>query len=108
MNPKLVGGVFGFLVLGLIGYFVFANIVSKSPKTSLGDSEVNYDFGDAPDGKLGQGFPSLLASNGARTRKTDDVWLGQAVTVEIDSKQVNVDEVDDGVKLNTNSCSQST
>ena len=75
MNPKLVGGVLGLLALGLVGYFVFANIVSKSPKTS-GPSAINYDFGDAPDGKGGQ-FPSLLASNGARVRKTDAVWLGQ-------------------------------
>jgi len=107
MNPKLIGGVLGLLVLGLVGYFIFANIVSNSPKTSSGAFKVNYDFGDAPDGKGGQ-FPSLLAKNGARVRKTDDVWLGQAVTVEKDSKQVNVDEADDGVKLNTNSCKQST
>ena len=108
MNPKLIGGVLGFLVLGLVGYFVFANVVSKSPKISTGASEVNYDFGDAPDGKQGQQFPSLLARNGARTKKTGDVWLGQAVTAEKDSKQVNVDEADDGVKLDATSCKQST
>ena len=108
MNPKLVGGILGLLALGLVGYFVFANIVSKSPKTSSGASEVNYDFGDAPDGSQGQAFPSLLTSNGARVKKTDQVWLGQAVTTENDSKQVDKDEADDGVKLNATSCSQST
>src|SRR3989344_1472123 len=107
MNPKLVGGVLGLLALGLVGYFVFANIVSKSPKTSSGAAEITYDFGDAPDGKQGQQFPSLLAENGARVKKTDDVWLGQTVTVEKASKQVNVDEADDGVKLSASSCSQS-
>ncbi|MBI3282787.1 hypothetical protein HYZ70_01790 [Candidatus Curtissbacteria bacterium] len=107
MNPKLIGGVLGLLVLGLVGYFAFANIVNKSPKTSSGAFEINYDFGDAPDGKEGQ-FPSLLASNGARVKKTDQVWLGQVVTTENDSKQVDKDEADDGVKLNATSCSQST
>ena len=106
MNPKLVSGILGLLALGLVGYFAFANIASKSPKTS-GPAEVNYDFGDAPDGTGGR-FPSLLASNGARVKKTDQVWLGQAVTVENDSKQVDKDEADDGVKVNVTSCSQST
>ena len=108
MNPKLIGGVLGLLVLGLVGYFIFANVVSKSSKTSTGASEINYDLGDAPDGMQGQQFPSLLNSNGARVKETDDVWLGQAVTIEKDSKQVNVDEADDGVKLNATSCKQST
>src|SRR3990167_6521325 len=106
MNPKLIGGILGLLALGLVGYFAFANVASKSPKTSSAP-EINYDFGDAPDGTGGQ-FPSLLASNGARVKKTDQVWLGQAVTVENDSKQVDKDEADDGVKVNATSCSQST
>jgi hypothetical protein len=68
----------------------------------------DFDFGDAPDGVSTEQFPSLLSSNGARVKKTDDVWLGQAVTIEKDSKQVNLDEADDGVKLNANPCKQST
>ena len=80
-------------------------------QTNLGDkkqtAEVSYDFGDAPDGNLGQ-FPSLLVSSGARAKKTDEVWLGQAATLEKDSKQVDGDEADDGVKLDTTSCKQST
>src|SRR3989344_7745499 len=110
MNQKLIIiAVLSFLILGFVGYFIFGNIINKSYKTNSGSSnatngklisvEANFDFGDAPDGKRGQ-FPSLLASNGSRVKKTDDVWLGQAITVETDSKQVNADEADDGVKLN--------
>lgn len=110
MIQKLIAAVLGLLVLSLIGYFIFANIVNKPPKTNLpadvvvGDS---FDFGDAPDGAEGQ-FPSRLVSDGARTKKTSEVWLGQKVTIEKDSKQVNLDEADDGVKLNAASCRQST
>lgn len=110
VNPKLIIAIVGVLVLGFIGYFIFASTVNKPPKTNLPPKEIvgsNFDLGDAPDGKQGQ-FPSLLASNGARAKKTDDLWLGQAVTVEKDSKQVDKDEFDDGVKLNANPCKQST
>ncbi len=111
MNPKLIAIVVGFLILGFVGYFIFANIVNRLPKTNLpegGAVGADFDFGDAPDGKQGQEFPSLLSSNGARVKKTDDVWLGQTVTYEKDSKQVDSDEADDGVKINANSCKQST
>ncbi|MBI4065082.1 hypothetical protein HY409_01805 [Candidatus Gottesmanbacteria bacterium] len=111
MNPKLIIPVLGFLVLGLIGYFIVVNKVNKQPETNLPAGVVvggTFDFGDAPDGAQGQQFPSLLASNGAHAKKTDDVWLGQAATIEKDSKQVNIDEADDGVKLNATSCKQST
>ncbi|MDP3988235.1 MAG: hypothetical protein Q8P80_03770 [Candidatus Levybacteria bacterium] len=101
MTPKLVIVFFGLLVLGLAGFFIFGGMENKlapePPKTY-------FDLGDAPDGQ----FPSLLASNGVRVKKTDEVFLGQAVNVEEDSKQVNLDEGDDGVKLNLNSCKQST
>ena len=43
-----------------------------------------------------------------RVQKTDEVWLGQTVTTEKDSKQVNIDEADDGVKLKATSCKEST
>lgn len=125
MNLKLVAAVIGFLILSFAGYFIFGNIVNK-PITNLGSldtlgnkqtSETDYDLGDAPDGKptsydgsfaqTGQ-FPSLLSTNGARTKKTNEVWLGQDVTVEKDSKQVNADEGDDGIRGTSVSCKQST
>ena len=116
MNQKPIAAVVSFLVLGFVGYFIFGNIINKPYKTNFDSSnalsgkqtsETNFDFGDAPDGKQGQ-FPSRLISNGARTKKTDDVWLGLVATIEKDSKQVNIDEADDGVKLNATSCKQST
>lgn len=120
MSPKLIIVIVGVLVLGFIGYFIFASTVNKSPKTNLPPKEIvgnGFDFGDAPDGKAtsyegnfaqtGQ-FPSLLASNGARVIKTDEVWLGQEVTMEKDSKQVNADEADDGVRGTSTSCKPST
>lgn len=118
MNKKflIAFGIAGFLVLSSVGYFTLANTITKSSKANISTDnapsgkqtpEINFDFGDAPDGKDGQ-FPSLLASNGSRTKKTDEVWLGQEATMEKNSKQVNKDEADDGVKLNTNPCRQST
>jgi len=108
MKLKLVAAILGFLALGLVGYFIFANVVKKPPETILpANRGGNFDFGDAPDGKQGQQFPARLDSNGARAEKTDDVWLGQAVTAETDSKQVDIDEADDGVKLNASPCQQS-
>ncbi len=126
MNLKLFAAVIGFLILSFAGYFIFGNIVNKPSKTNRGSlagldnkqkSETNFEFGDAPDGmptsyagsftQTGQ-FPSLLSTNGARTQKTDEVWLGQDVTVEKDSRQVNVDEADDGIRGTAVSCKQST
>lgn len=111
MIPKLIAVVVGFLILGLASYFIFVNTAKRPPQTlqtATSSAEVNLDFGDAPDGKSNSQFPSLLVSDGARTKKTDDVWLGQTVTGEKDSKQIDLDEADDGVKLNLNSCKQST
>jgi len=57
-----------------------------------------YDFGDAPD----PSYPTLLASNGARTRVIDQFWLGNlrspSVTDEVEAKVVNLDELDDGLE----------
>jgi len=57
-----------------------------------------YDFGDAPD----PSYPTLLASNGARTRVIDQFWLGNlrspSVTDEVEAKVVNLDELDDGME----------
>jgi len=53
------------------------------------------DFGDARD----PSYPSLLASNGARHLDFGYEWLGPSVNGEIDSKQVDRDEYDDGVRF---------
>ncbi|RME35805.1 MAG: hypothetical protein D6786_00875, partial [Gammaproteobacteria bacterium] len=51
------------------------------------------DFGDAPDaryvtpGSPCDGYPSTLASDGARHADTSRLWLGKSVTDEPDSKQ---------------------
>lgn len=107
VNPKLAAAVLGVVVLGIVGYFVSAKVLKKPPETNPSPTEVTFDFGDAPDGGQDQ-FPSRLASNGARVKKTDGVWLGETVTAEIDSKQMDTDEADDGVKVNATPCKQST
>lgn len=73
-----------------------------------------YDYGDAPDGVstaydngVTGAFPSELASNGARTLTVDEVWLGQRVNTENDSRQVDADRFDDGVDLKLKSCARS-
>ncbi len=51
------------------------------------------DFGDAPDARYVNprstcdGYPSTLASNGARHADVSRLWLGRSVTDEADSKQ---------------------
>lgn len=99
MNIKIIAVVFSLLALMLVAFLGFTNY-QKANKTP-------FDFGDAPDGKAAGYFSSLFKSNGARAKKTDDIWLGQSVTMENDSKQVNLDEADDGVKLSLNSCQTS-
>jgi hypothetical protein len=54
-----------------------------------------WDFGDAPD----PGFPSLLASEGARHFVVHFEWLGEGVSQELDSQQVDADLYDDGVEV---------
>ena len=74
------------------------------------------DFGDAPDRGSGAhgtwpggpGFPSLLESDGARSRDTFYAWLGPDVNREPDSRQVNRDRFDDGVALLLGRCVRST
>lgn len=51
------------------------------------------DYGDAPD----PNFPSLKANNGARHLNTQYEWLGLDVTKEVDSRQIDLDEKDDGI-----------
>lgn len=94
MNIKVVAAILGALVIGGIAFFGFTNYQAN---------KIPFDFGDAPDGN----FPSLFKSNGARAKTVDVIWLGQAVTTGNDSKQVDLDENDDGVKLDLNSCKTS-
>lgn len=96
------------LVLAGLGYAMY----SKYSKGTF-----FADFGDAPDGgatgysnpgaAIGS-FPSKLASNGARAVDINQLWLGQAVDKDTDSKQVNHDLGDDGVRVNFNSCAASS
>ena len=50
----------------------------------------------------------MLGWDGVRAQKTDEVWLGQTATTETDSRQIDQDEADDGVKLDLSSCNKST
>lgn len=99
MNFKIIAASLGLIAVVAIAFASFANL-NKANKTP-------YDFGDAPDGTPEGNFPSLLKSNGARAKNTEEIWLGKEVTAENDSKQVNLDEADDGVKLELNSCQKS-
>jgi hypothetical protein len=64
------------------------------------ESKNKYDFGDAPDNNCGVTFmtyPSCLASTGARHFDFSKEWLGASVDGERESKQVNMDQFDNGV-----------
>lgn len=101
MSLKILAVGLGLLVLVSAAYLGSVN--QKNNKANRKAEPMSFDFGDAPDGN----FPSLLSSNGARAAKTDEVWLGQSVTVEDDSHQVNADQGDDGLKLNLAACEKS-
>jgi len=69
---------------------------TASPSAVIGAATpaAGWDFGDAPD----PGFPSLLASEGARHFIVQFEWLGEGVNQELDSQQVDADLYDDGVQ----------
>ncbi len=75
-----------------------------------------FDFGDAPDGRptgylvgVMQGtFKTTTASNGARTKKTSEVWLGEKVNREGEPNMTDKDEYDDGVAVDLQRCQTST
>jgi len=69
--------------------------VSPSPRAASPTPSAGWDFGDAPD----PGFPSLLASEGARHFMVQSEWLGKGVDQELDSRQVGADLYDDGVEV---------
>ncbi|MBI4843727.1 MAG: hypothetical protein HY809_05310 [Nitrospirae bacterium] len=57
------------------------------------DGTCETDFGDAPD----PAYPSLASNDGANHIITTEEWLGDDVDSEVDSRQTNADEHDDGV-----------
>jgi len=59
------------------------------------------DFGDAPDPFIATAgeYPSLLVNDGARHLDWNYEWLGTNVNGERNSKQVDLDEFDDGVSF---------
>jgi hypothetical protein len=97
--------------VGAALFFLFSLVSINPAFAATGDK----DYGDAPDGgptyytsgAATGSFPSLEASDGARTNKTDNVWLGRRVDQESDSRQVDEDLYDDGVGLNLNRCAKS-
>lgn len=104
-------------VLAFVIFIALTLVESRAEDSSLLDFSL-LDFGDAPDGKFtgytGAGvavlgsFPSLLASNGARTLRTDEVWLGVKADKESNAKLVNADNFDDGVEVSLKSCQESS
>ena len=87
----LAGLVVGVTPTGTVGQ-PSSPAPSPSPATA-----VPYDFGDAPD----PSFPSLLASDGARTVDPSQFWLGDQTTagasVEPDARTIDLDDADDGL-----------
>jgi len=65
---------------------------------STDDAKSKYDFGDAPDVPVCT-YPSWFRSNGARHFDTSNEWLGPWVDIEPDSRQVDRDLFDDGVRI---------
>lgn len=84
----------GLYVLGLIILLPrlcgFGNV---EPPPSPTPTPLVADFGDAPDPT----FPSLLASDGARTFDVSPFWLGNGATIEEDAQVVDLDPMDDGM-----------
>lgn len=94
MNIKIAAIILGLLALGSLAFLGLKNTPANNTP---------FDFGDAVD----PNFPSLFKSNGARAKTTNEIWLGLSVTTENDSKQVNLDENDDGLKVDLSSCKKS-
>lgn len=81
-------------VLVVTGLVMFA---SASPAAAISD------FGDAPDGGSGH-FPSLARSHGPRHAKIGPLLLGRGESSESDSRQVDVDPLDDGFAAELEAC----
>ena len=92
------------IVPWLAGLLVLAGCASPASPTppeatvSPGGPAPVADYGDAPD----PSFPSLFASNGARTLDITRFWLGDlaspSVTAEADANVVDRDPLDDGLE----------
>lgn len=71
---------------------------TPSPSPTLPPRAPTADYGDAED----PAFPSLFASDGARTLDITQFWLGSlddpSVTAEEDARVVDRDELDDGLE----------
>ncbi len=79
---------------------ICGQLVTDLPELAL----KKFDFGDAPDkgmisptSHILSGYPSLLASNGARHITVDSAFFGRNVDEEVDSHQVDLDNYDDGL-----------
>ena len=90
--------------------FANADKVSLNDGAMCTDAEFKFDFGDLPDI-----YPTRLESNGARhslpTYGEPTVYLGSGVSSENNGKpsaNANLDEKDDGVKLNNNTLQNKT
>jgi len=82
--------------------FANANIVTFNDGAMCTDAEFKFDFGDLPDN-----YPSKLESNGARhslpVYGDPSVYLGVGINGEDNAKpslNANLDEFDDGVRIN--------
>ena len=77
-------------------------VAAGEPFSTKGGPASGWDFGDAPDSPV-NGYPSLLASNGARHHDVGRFNLGISADVELDSWQVDGDSPavgsDDGLDI---------
>lgn len=87
----VVGGVLGWTFWSAVTTTVYAQSAGKM-NLNLQKSTCEYDWGDAPDPT----YPSLQVNNGAY-HKYHTFWLGEQVSGENNSKQVDSDEFDDGI-----------
>jgi hypothetical protein len=90
--------------------FSTTNIVSLNDGAMCTDAQFKFDFGDLPDN-----YPTRLESNGARhslpTYGEPTVYLGAGVSHENNGKpsiNANLDENDDGVKIDNSSLQNKT
>ncbi len=90
--------------------FATANRVSLNDGAMCTDALFKFDFGDLP-----SNYPTRLESNGARhslpTYGEPSVYLGQGVSSESNGKpsnSANLDELDDGVKIDNLSLQDKT
>jgi hypothetical protein len=86
------------------------NVVTKNDGAMCTDAEFKFDFGDLP-----ENYPTKLESNGARhslpTYGEPTVYLGAGVSHENNGKpstNANLDENDDGIKIDDSSLQEKT